>query len=511
MNLREQIGQRLVTGFPGTEMSQEFKDVVREFKVGNVILFKRNIESKAQLKKLCADIQQYVKEQTGHPALITIDEEGGVVSRLSSDCVHFPGSMAIAATNNAENAYGAASFTAQQLKELGVNFNLAPCVDVNSNPLNPVIGVRSFSDDTAIVSKFGLSEIKAYTDNGVLSCVKHFPGHGDTSNDSHLTLPKVEKTVEQLREIEFKPFANAIKADVPAVMSSHILFPNIEKENKPATMSRVIMHDVLRGELGFKGLILSDCMEMNAIKDFYTTVGGVYSAMQAGVDLSFISHSTELCKDAVLRIEDGVAKGEISAQEMEQSAERIVKAKAVLCENMANTTSFDMQAAQKLSEKISAESICVINENSSDFDFAKAVYIGCVPYKTTDASEYSETDNLFGNIMAQKLGGKSLTMPSVIEQSDVENLVNKAKQHEFAVVGLFNAKMKQEQITLVEELLKQNVKIVCVCLRDPYDAMYLPENIPTYFAFEYTEQSVNAVADIFANKQKPSGIMPVKF
>ncbi len=206
MDIREKIGQRLVFGFPGTTIPAEFAALVREYKIGNVILFRYNIENLPQLARLCAAIQQLIRGATGRDAFITIDQEGGMVTRLPWDAVNVPGSMALAATGKPENAVLAAEITARQLRGVGVNFNLAPDLDVNSNPMNPVIGVRSFGDDPQSVALFGTKAVEGYKNGGMLCCGKHFPGHGDTAVDSHIGLPRIEKTLAELESCELIPF-----------------------------------------------------------------------------------------------------------------------------------------------------------------------------------------------------------------------------------------------------------------------------------------------------------------
>ncbi len=212
-----------------------------------------------------------------------------MVTRLTDDATNMPGAMAIAATGNPENAYTAGRITAAELQALGIDFDLAPVMDVNSNPQNPVIGVRSYADNPETVARFALRMMQGLLDGGVLCAAKHFPGHGDTSLDSHLSLPTVDKSLAALEAVELVPFKAAISAGIPAIMTSHILFPQLEKDTLPATMSRAIITGLLKESLGFKGLVISDCMEMAAIKQFYGTVEGTIAALVAGVDLVFIS------------------------------------------------------------------------------------------------------------------------------------------------------------------------------------------------------------------------------
>lgn len=211
----------------------------------------------------------------------------------------------------------AAEITARQLRGVGVNFNLAPDLDVNSNPMNPVIGVRSFGDDPQSVALFGAKAVEGYKNGGMLCCGKHFPGHGDTAVDSHIGLPCIEKTMDELEACELISFRAAIKAGIPAIMSSHILFPNIEPNGVPATMSRTIMHGLLRETLGFDGLILSDCMVMDAIRRHYGTAHGVVEAMRAGVDMVFVSSNADLQRESAPAALAAAESGSIDARELD--------------------------------------------------------------------------------------------------------------------------------------------------------------------------------------------------
>ena len=327
MTVRQMLGQKLIFGFHGTELSEEFITLIREYKIGNVIIFLRNVKSAEQLRKLCAQVQEVIQAETGYPAFIVIDQEGGMVSRLPTDAVNVPGAMAISATDDAENARTAAEITIRQLRGLGVNFNMAPVLDVNTNPANPVIGVRSTGDDPERVARFGEAAVRAYENTGVYCCGKHFPGHGDTNVDSHLGLPRIEKTIEELEQAELIPFRRCIEAGIPAIMSSHILFLNIEKENIPGTMSRTIITDLLKKRLGFKGLVFSDCLEMAAIQKYYGTANGTVAAIKAGIDLAEISSTIGLMRDAARAVNEAADRGEFDMDEIRESVEKILRVK----------------------------------------------------------------------------------------------------------------------------------------------------------------------------------------
>lgn len=236
------IGQRLVAGFPGTAITPELVQVIRQYKIGNIILFRENISDAAQLRTLCADLTELIRRETGYDPFIMVDQEGGVVTRLSEDCVNVPGAMALASTGDPGNTYLAGKLTGAELRRLGINFDLAPSVDVNCNPANPIIGVRSYGDTPSTVVKYATGMIRGLQDGGVLCLAKHFPGHGDTSMDSHLTLPCVDKPRTELEKMELAPFRAVIADGVPAIMTAHILFPTLDDSGVPATMSRRHRH-----------------------------------------------------------------------------------------------------------------------------------------------------------------------------------------------------------------------------------------------------------------------------
>lgn len=347
LSVKEQIGQRFIVGFLEPELTEECKAFLAEYKVGNIILFARNAVSRVQLTRLCREIHEEIMKNTGIPPFICIDQEGGKVTRLPEDCVNIPGAAEMAAAGE-ESIYEAGRLTGRELKEVGVNFNLAPVLDVNSNPLNPIIGDRSYSSDPVMAGKCAMAMAKGLTDEGILACGKHFPGHGDTSTDSHLTLPMVPKTREELEKTELVPFRYAASEGIPAIMTTHILFPEMNGEREgwddvtkrvvplasnaagkavkqvPATMSKVMITELLREEIGFDGLVLSDCLEMKAISDFYGVVEGSLAAMQAGVDLVLVSHTRDWQKQGMEQIRKALAEGELPEENMQKSLERIL-------------------------------------------------------------------------------------------------------------------------------------------------------------------------------------------
>jgi len=323
MNVKELIGQFLFVGFEGTKPSKEIVEMIKKYKVGGVILFKRNIESLTQLIRLTCDLQ---KLSAPASLFIGIDQEGGKVSRLSKEFTLFPPMEILGKQDNVSLTYKVGEVTAKELKAVGINVNFAPVLDIHSNSKNPVIGDRAFGQTPAIVSKHGLALIMGHEDNGVLPCGKHFPGHGDTTTDSHKTLPKVDHSLERLLDFEMKPFQHAIANRLEAVMTAHVLYSKLDPEH-PASLSKNIISNILRDGMRFDGLVISDDLEMHAIRDHYSVDSAAVQAVSAGSDMVLV------CKDADLQIQayegliNGFKKGTLSEKRLSQSLNRIFRLK----------------------------------------------------------------------------------------------------------------------------------------------------------------------------------------
>lgn len=321
--LREKVGQLFMLGFSGTSVSADLSKLLTDYRPGGVILFARNLERSEQIARLTNALQ---KLSPHAPLLVSIDQEGGRVSRLPEDFTVFPACGVLGACGSAELAYAAASVTAVELRAVGINMNLAPVLDVHTNEQNPIIGDRAFSSVPTAVCELGLATIAGLQDNKIIACGKHFPGHGDTAADSHKELPVVGASVERLREIELRPFVHAIENEVAALMTAHVLYPALDKEH-PATLSRAILTRLLREELQFKGLTLTDDLEMGAILDHHKIGAAAVQAVQAGADVLLICRDPDHQKTAMEAVHAAVKDGTIPQSRLEASASRIAKVK----------------------------------------------------------------------------------------------------------------------------------------------------------------------------------------
>ena len=507
MTVRQMLGQKMVFGFYGTSLPEDFKQLVREYKVGNVILFLRNVRSAEQLRRLCGEIQEFIREVTGFPAFIVIDQEGGIVSRLPADAVTVPSAMAVSATGDPENARLAEEITVRQLRGLGVNFNMAPVLDVNTNPANPVIGIRSPGDGAEQVALYGEARVRAYEGSGVFCCGKHFPGHGDTSVDSHLGLPRVEKTLEELEEAELIPFRRCIEAGIPAIMTSHILFPNIEKETVPGTMSRTIITDLLKKRLGFRGLVFSDCLEMDAIQDYYGTARGTVEAFRAGVDLAGISSTISLMREAAEAANRAAEAGELDMEELRQSVEKILAVKNTMVtagEKELCNLSRDREAVQAMVRR----AITCCSGTMPEVD-EKTFFCGCGDYRASLVGNPELQVPPFPESVANIFGGTALVTGKNPGEEEIRSAVETAKGCDRIVLGTCNAHLARGQLALAEALAKTGKELVAVALRNPYDLPLLPECACKIAAYEYSLPCFEALAEVFRGGAM-TGKLPVK-
>lgn len=339
MELRDKLGQMLLGGFDGTKMTTEAMKLIAAYRTGGIIYFSRNVSSPEQLAALTRELQEAASANGVPPLWISIDQEGGMVARITEGVTLMPGQMAIAAAGSAEEAYRAAYVSGSELRRIGINLNYAPVLDVNNNPLNPVIGVRSFGESPEAVAEFGAAAVRGYQDAGVAATAKHFPGHGDTDVDSHLDLPTVPHDRTRMDKVELVPFKRAFAEGVDAVMSAHIYFPALEKEKLPVTLSPSVLTGLLREELGFEGIITTDCMEMNAIAEHYGVAEASVLAVLAGADQILVSHRSDRQGAALAALEAAVHEGRIAEARIDDSVRRLLRMKwkrgILTCESAA--------------------------------------------------------------------------------------------------------------------------------------------------------------------------------
>jgi beta-N-acetylhexosaminidase len=317
--LHRRIGQIAIVGCAGTSVAPELRSLAREFDLGGVILFARNVEEPAQVAAMAREIRDLARDL---PLWVSVDQEGGRVARLRRPFTEWPAMATLGRSGDDALAGRFARALARELLAVGISLDYAPVLDVHTNPANTVIGDRALGDRPEVVARLGAVIVRALQEEGLAACGKHFPGHGDTSGDSHNTLPVVEHPPDRLRAVEFVPFRAAIDAGVSAIMSAHVLVPSID-ETRPSTLSPAIMEDILRKELGFEGVILSDDLQMRAITLGYSVDRAIVGAVAAGCDgvlicgpdhdvharaLEALVHAVEAEELPLGRIDDALAR-----------------------------------------------------------------------------------------------------------------------------------------------------------------------------------------------------------
>lgn len=519
MSLQKKVGRLLIAGFKGITMSQEIKELIHNYHIGGVILFGRNIGTPSEILALTQSLQREAK-LAGYtsPLLICIDQENGVVRRLGEGTTIIPGAMLLGATHNPKHARQAGVLTGKELKALGINWNLAPVVDINNNPKNPVIGVRSFGEDANEVTEMAKNAMLGMQQAGVMTTLKHFPGHGDTSVDSHLDLPVIGHDLKRLHDVELVPFKECIAAGADAIMSAHVYFPALEKEeNTPATLSRSVITGLLREELGFDGVVTTDCMEMDAIAKGIGTVNGCVKAVEAGVDLVMVSHIHPLQEQAVLKIVESVEMGIISREQIDQSIARI--------ERMISTyTSWEeIEAMQEVATFVGSE---------THQDEMKKIYLNGItlvsgsggPIQSNDkvlliypTNEYATMveDKRYATLeMAEKLKSVHEHVDVIeIETKQFEDhmykVADQAGNYDRIVVLTLNAVQHEHQQKLVHLLIDSGKPVDVVAIRTPYDAAQFPLANRMICTYEFTQTAFQVVAEYLVGKTGISGRLPV--
>ena len=331
LSVRRRIGQLLVGSLPGTAIPGELRSLAREFQLGGIILFARNIEAPEQVAELAHEVQSLASDM---PLWVSIDQEGGRVARLAAPFTEWPPMAALGRSGDAGLAMRFAAALGAELKAAGITLDYAPVLDIHTNPDNPVIGDRALSDDAAMVGRLGVAIVDGLQRAGVAACGKHFPGHGDTAVDSHFELPLVEHDPDRIRRVECAPFRDAIRAGVAFMMTAHVLVPALDEES-PATLSPRIVTGLLREELGFEGVILSDDLEMEALAHTHTAAEAAVQAIAAGCDGVLVcrarvqdrSRDVEVLAEVLEALVHAVEEGRISYARLEDALSRQRRAK----------------------------------------------------------------------------------------------------------------------------------------------------------------------------------------
>jgi beta-N-acetylhexosaminidase len=326
--LDQKIGRLFMVGIPGPSLDEATEALIRDYNLGGIILFSRNIEDPTQISRLCRDIQSTAMKHHGAPLFLAVDQEGGRVARLREPFTIFPGNSAIGMDDRpVERAMEFGLITAREMKIVGLNMNFAPVVDVLRGVPEKHLAGRTFGEGADMVALLGRTVVRSLQENGIMAVVKHFPGLGRANIDPHFHLPRIEAEIEEISEINLPPFKAAIEEGVSAIMTSHAIYPALDPE-RPATLSADILTQLLRTEMGFDGLIITDDLEMGAIARHWGVAKGALASFEAGADILLICERQENLLESLTLIRSRLLRDEISFRRLDQSIERIMQARS---------------------------------------------------------------------------------------------------------------------------------------------------------------------------------------
>ncbi|MCI2057511.1 MAG: S-layer homology domain-containing protein [Oscillibacter sp.] len=551
MTTDEKIGQVLLMNFRNwknagaekatgmTVLSDEVAGVIQKYHLGNIILFGENTVTTEDTARLTAALQATAKANGDLPLLIGIDQEGGTVTRLGQGTC-LPGNMALGATNNISYAYDAGMILGSELAAEGINCDFAPDSDVNDNPANPVIGLRSFGSDPTSVSAMAMSLLSGLTDSGMIGCTKHFPGHGNTATDTHTGLAIVNKTKEQWQSVEAVPFQAMIASGVSMVMSAHIQYPNLdatqvvskssgEKVYLPATLSKTILTGVLRGELGFDGVICTDAMDMQAITDNFGKTDAVVMALNAGADL-LCNPTDPTCLDEVSELEaiyaairTALKNGTLPQSQLDDAVTRVLKLKIESGILDAQTLSADAQAAKAASvvgcaahrateRKIAEAAVTKYGDASPITLKAGEMVLFLVPYDNEANTVQFATNRLLKEKAIPAVTVKTACYNKAESVSEELSAQIEAADHVIVFSEMYGSTlnnpthwlnvMPQAILTAVSSAAKIDAAVVSIGL--PYDAVNY-SGVPVYLAYGYKGMDANdAQTGILTAKYGPN-------
>ncbi|HET9915163.1 MAG TPA: glycoside hydrolase family 3 N-terminal domain-containing protein [Anaerolineales bacterium] len=519
MDRTRTIGQKLLFAFHGIDhLPPEIIQSFKNYHPGGVTLFRSlNMGKQEQVRELTASLQRLARELDLPSLMIATDQEGGQLMAFG-DGTPLPGNMALGATRSPELARKAGEVLGCELAALGINVNYAPCADVNINPQNPVVGVRSFGEDPHLVGELSAAMIEGIQSQGVAATVKHFPGHGDTASDSHHGLGIVPHSRERLHAVELHPFRLALRADVKLVMTAHLGISSIDgPDAPPATLSSRVINGLLRRDLGFDGVVVTDAMDMRAIRQGELLREDVLRAAQAGVDLLLMTSNPQDHARAYESLLQGAYNGQLTKADLQTSADRISRLKHWLTEN---ATSPDLSVIQcgehmQVANEIAERSITLVRDEKKYLpvhltsDHRIAVIVP-TPQDLTpaDTSSYIQP-KLAESIRAYHTRTDEFNIPYAPSEQETVSVLAQVRQYDLIVIGTINAYTEEKQAEFVRQLLQIDKPVLIVAMRLPYDLAAFPQASTYVCTYGILEPSMRAVAKAIFGLQEMTGHLPV--
>jgi beta-N-acetylhexosaminidase len=529
MTLRELVGQLFMTQAYGETADttapadvaanqaaygvDNASQLIDTYELGGIIYFawSNNVNDPQQVAGLSNGVQDAALDQRLEvPSLVGIDQEGGIVARIGPPATELPGNMALGATRSAADAERAAEIIGTELEAMGISWNFAPVADVNVNPANPVIGVRSFSEDPELAAELAAAQVRGYTGAGVAGAAKHFPGHGDTDVDSHTGIPTIDHTRAEWEQLDRPPFQAAIDAGVRAIMTAHIVVPSLDPSGDPATLSKPILTGILRQEMGYDGVIITDALGMQGVRDKYGDERVPVLALKAGADLLLMPPDLDLAYHAVL---DAVRTGELTKQRIRASVTRILELKwdlglvedpyvDVAAVPDAVGTPEHLADAQAMTDR---STTLVENDGTLPLDAAADQSVLVTGWGAT-------TTRAVADRMAER-GAETTVLETGTNPSEAQIAAAEeaAAAHDVTVVLTYRAwqDTSAQQRALVRRLTATGKPVIAVGVREAHDVAWFPD-VPAYLAtYSWTGVSIRSLVSVLYGEVDPTGKLPV--
>jgi beta-N-acetylhexosaminidase len=522
MSHTEKIGQLLMVGFPGKTATPEILTLIREHHIGGIVLFARNLSTPQQIQELTQSLQQAACE-AGHryPLLISVDQENGLVRRFGNSATIFPGNMALGAIDGPDATaitQRIARATGEELRAMGINMNLAPVADVNNNPANPVIGVRSFGEDPQRVGQLVAAMVHGYREAGIITSLKHFPGHGDTTIDSHLGLPSLPFDHQRLSELELIPFQQGITAGADSIMVGHLALPALVPDTPtyPATVSPQIIRELLRTEMGYQGVVITDCLEMNAIAETLGVAAGAVMAIQAGADIVLVSHCYDRQLASLEAIHNAIEQGQLDSTTIDKAVERILclKARMLSWDSLPDTAALQIVNSPehaRLSASAYERSTTVVRDLNQQLPLhlqpEQRLLIVQPPHPqhTLAVDGGQPADYLIEQIRQRHANSEVLRIKPEHAQQIRQSIAAIASSFATIIVVTTNANLDAYQGKLVQSLLHTGKPLIGLAIYNPYDLLAFPQ-LETYLVtYEYTPPALETAVRVLFGEIPPQG------
>ncbi len=497
MKIEDLAGETIFASVQDEKLTEKERELVGILKPGGFVLFSHNLVNMGNARSFCEELTSIVLSGRGRRPFIAVDQEGGQVIRLPRPASHIPSMMAIGATRDPLNAFRVALIVSIELRAIGMNMNFAPVLDINTNPDNPVIGTRSFGENPELVTKFGSKYIEGLKQGKILSVAKHFPGHGDTSIDSHSALPIVEHGLERLESVEMKPFYSAIKHDVDGIMVSHVAVPSVDPSGLPSSLSEKVVSGILRNRAAFQGLIITDSLGMKAVSDEYDIEEASTKAIEAGNDMILGCSSLDKALDVRTAIVRRARKDSSFLRRLKSSVRRILHLKDTKLGNFRKPTTsvIGCQSHYKEIQRIVERSVSTVWNQGALALRANSRICFVIP---SDVSAYSQ---MIKEAISKHFAGIDKRIFEQLDPNFRESaLLSRSIDFDAFVAFSIDLHKKQLQAEFLGKLIKNLPNTMVIAINSPYDIRRLPPprayiatHSPDPFSIEFAIRSLSAM------------------